>query len=381
MNVVIIARALIPSILLCGHKQLEYLQAQGKLNYRFVPAARITDKDLSWADTIIFVRSESYLEYYASQIARKNGRHLIYVLDDDLLNVPRYVSSGPYYNRPAIKENIRKTMANCHTFLTTSPVMLERYGKDFPEAFLIDEPSLDVVAEKKENEKVRIGFAGSIDRTQDVNQILEESLISILEKYGDRIEIEFMGAHPDIIERYQLSYVPYQDSYERYTEVMRQRSWDIGLAPMPISAFHECKYFNKYVEYASCGTVGIYTDCKPYIYGIRDRRNGLLVKNETEAWVEALELLIENEDLRRQLCRECIREASERYSLPVLAEDYLTKILVGYEEKQRTLTSGLGIYRVKSFCIRLIDKIVEQKLRFPFWVIKYIYLKITGKQG
>lgn len=71
MKVIIIAHSLIPSVILCGHKQLEYLQLQNKVEYRFISTNRINSKNLSWADIIIFLRSESEMEYYAAKLAKK----------------------------------------------------------------------------------------------------------------------------------------------------------------------------------------------------------------------------------------------------------------------------------------------------------------------
>lgn len=378
MKVIIIAHSLIPSVILCGHKQLEYLQLQNKVEYRFISTNRINSKNLSWADIIIFLRSESEMEYYAAKLAKKSGKHLIYVLDDDLLNAPLYLSSGPYYNKPKIKNNIRNIMSLCDSFLTTSPIMLEKYGNNCSNSFLINEPSLSIIDEKKENKKIRIGFAGSIDRTQDINQIIEKSLSRIIEEYSEKIEVEFMGAKPDIVDKYHLNYLPYKNSYEEYTNTILDRNWDIGLAPIPDSSFHSCKYFNKYVEYASCGIVGIYSKYPPYIFGIKDGENGLLVENDDNSWYQALKRLIEDEKLRKEISANCLSQAKELYSLEVIANDYLQKITKDYVNCDSENIPFMFKEKVLFFFHKLMDKIAEQGIRFPLWALKYLYLKITG---
>ena len=170
MNVLVTSTTFIPSVLLCGHCQLEYLNNEGKLNYKFVIAHFINKKNIEWADIIIFLRSDSDIEAYVSKLAKKKGIHTVYVLDDDLLNAPSYVSSFPYYNLPSTKNNMKTIMKNCNTFLTPSPVLLDKYGNIFKNKYLISEPSLNRITKKEENKKVKIGFAGSIDRTQDLNE-------------------------------------------------------------------------------------------------------------------------------------------------------------------------------------------------------------------
>lgn len=129
------------------------------------------------------------------------------------------------------------------------------------------EPSAYALAEKPENPDgvVHIGFAGSADRGQDVDTILAEALEEVSRKYGDRISIEIFGTDTEIARRLRCMTIPYTESYEAYQEKMKELNWDIGLAPMPETAFHACKYYNKLVEYAGYGIVGIYSKC-PALY-------------------------------------------------------------------------------------------------------------------
>lgn len=377
MNVLITSTTFIPSVLLCGHTQLEYLEKQGKLNYRFVISHFTNKKNIEWADIIVFLRSDSDIDAYVSKIAKKAHKKLIYVLDDDILNVPNYLSSAPYYLLPSTNKNIRTIMSNCDTFLTPSPVLLEKYGKNFKYKFLISEPSLNRIKTKEENEKVKIGFAGSIDRAQDLNQILEGTITQIVEKYGDSIDIEFMGAKPEFVNKLNLKHLPYQDGYDAYTAYMAKCNWDIGLAPMPDTPFHRCKYFNKYVEYASFGIAGIYSNLEPYTYGIKDKVNGLLCNNSTEDWVKAMSTLIDNKKLRKKISKECLREANEVYALDILADDYLNKITYDYQKPtEKAYIPSLAFAKFIIFFKRVFRKVKEQGLNFPSWLNKKIEKKL-----
>ena len=381
MNVLVTSTTFIPSVLLCGHSQLDYLEKQGKLNYKFVIAHFINKKNIEWADIIIFLRSDSDIEAYVSKLAKKRGMHTVYVLDDDLLNAPSYVSSFPYYNLPSTKNNMKTIMKNCDTFLTPSPVLLDKYGNIFKNKYLISEPSLNRITSKEKNKKVKIGFAGSIDRTQDLNELLEGAITKIVNKYGDSIDIEFFGAKPEFVDKLNLKHIPYQDGYDAYTASMAKANWDIGLAPMPKTDFHKCKYFNKYVEYASFGIVGIYSNLEPYTYGIKDRVNGLLVNNTTDDWYNAISELIENEKLRKEISLNCLKEANEIYPLDKLALDYLEKILVGYKESTNDKKIGsLAPTKFVIFWKRVGRKIKEQGLNFPSWFKKKLDKKLDEKK-
>ena len=366
---------------MCGDSQLKYLQDEGLLQYKFVPARKLKKKDVDWADTIIFVRSDTDIEAYVSYYAKKAGKHLVYVLDDDILNCPEYLTCYLYYSYKSTKRSIKTIMSNCDVFLTPSPVLLEKYGRMCKDSFLIDEPSLNRIKSKKDNNKVKIGFAGSIDRTQDLNLILEDTITKLVEKYKDSIDIEIMGAHPDFVDKLHLKHLPYQDGYEAYMKYMEGLNWDIGLAPMPDSKFHECKYFNKFVEYSSFGIVGVYSNLKPYVFGIKDNVNGLLVNNNTEEWVNAISTLIDNEKLRKRISKECIRQANEIYSLDVLAKQYYNKCMNGFVGKQSYgHIPSLELIKIEYWLRLLIQKITEKKLSFPIWCVNRIIAKIKGEK-
>ena len=153
MNVLMLSTTFIPSVLLCGHCQLDYMEKQGAISYKFVPSHFVKRKNVEWADVIVFGRSDTDIDAYVAKIAKRAGKHLVYFLDDDILNVPSYLSSAPYYLLPSTQKNIRTTMSYCDTFLTPSPVLMEKYGKGFRHCHLISEPSLNRIDQKESNDK------------------------------------------------------------------------------------------------------------------------------------------------------------------------------------------------------------------------------------
>ena len=380
MNILMLSTSFIPSVMLCGHCQLEYLEKQGLVNYQFVPSHFVKRENVEWADIILFLRSDSDIDAYISKVAKQAKKKLVYIMDDDLLNVPDYLSSSPYYLLPSTKNNIKTIMSNCDTFLTPSVILMEKYGKQFKHSFLIDEPSLNRIEIKTQNKKVKVGFAGSIDRTQDINEILSSAIRELHKKYKDSIEIEFMGAKPDIVDELGLTYYPYQDGYDSYTAFMAKCNWDIGLAPMPETEFHKCKYYNKYVEYASFGIAGVYTDCVPYSLAIRSNENGVLVKNNTDSWVDAVSRLIDDRNIRKHISDECLKEANEKYTLEILSKDYYEKVLTGACESDSSYhIPDLTFIQSIIFFKRVFRKIKEHGLYFPKWLKEKVKSKLLER--
>lgn len=323
-HVLLIAQQLIPSAILCGHSQLEHLAEKGIIEYEFCRSQDITADKISRADTIVLVRGALGLDLLAARTAKRTGKRLVYVLDDDLLNVPEYIVSYGFYGSRITKKTIRKIMACCSCLASPSPVLIQKYGNEFEETVIIEEPALPHRQNHFEvKDTVNIVFAGSLDRTSDIEALLSNALRRIKSEYGDAVEITFFGARPDIVEELGLKYIGYCTDYYEYMETMSLNRFDIGLAPMVSSEFSRCKHYNKYVEYSSYGIVGIYSNVYPYTEAVRNGENGILCSNNENEWYEAISGLIANPGKRAMLRKCCVNEADTVYSLDTAAENYL----------------------------------------------------------
>ena len=99
LRVLLIYRKMIPSIRLCGHCQMEYLAGQGVVEYRALQEMKLKSSDLNWADIVLLGRLDSWYEYQLTKKLREAGKYLIYIIDDDLLNIPSEISSAAYYGK------------------------------------------------------------------------------------------------------------------------------------------------------------------------------------------------------------------------------------------------------------------------------------------
>ncbi len=320
-HVLQISRLLIPSVRLCGYEQFTRMQQKGKIEFRYAPVTALTPALLGWADVIEFVRSDSAAELLCAKACRKAGKYLIYALDDDLLGIPDGLSSSEYYHRESVQKNIRAIMQECHCFLSPSAHLREKYGKGFDLVGMIEEPSLFESAPQKKNDGiVRIGFAGSVDRTGDINEILANCVRRLLAQYKNRITVEFFGAKPSFADELGLRHIPYCDSYEQYQRTMQELCWDIGLAPMPDTEFHRGKHYNKFIEYAACGIVGVYSDLLPYRGAVEHEVSGMLCQNDGESFYHAISRLIEDKALLSDMRQAVIALAHTRFSLDAVTE-------------------------------------------------------------
>ena len=316
-RVLLIYREMIPSIRLCGHCQLEWLAEQGKAEYRHVPAMKLRAADLNWADVVLLGRLDSWYEHRLVKLMKGAGKYLVYIIDDDLLNISPELSSAAYYGQTEIRDCIRGIMAMSDCILSPSPLLLEKYavGK---QAIQIEEPAINPVAYAPHTPSapVKIGFAGSIDRTQDIERILKQALTAIKRDYGDRVAFEFFGAIPDFAGELGAAGIPYTDSYDKYRDQLNRLQWDIGLAPMPDTPFHACKHYNKFSEYAAAGIAGVFSEVYPYTRIREFPECYVLCGNTPERWEGALRRLIEDYVMREDYRRQAVQCAREQLGVP-----------------------------------------------------------------
>ena len=104
-------------------------------------------------------------------------------------------------------------------------------------------------------------------------------------------------------------------------EVAQLQRLDIGVYPLPIHDWVHGKSGLKAIQYMAFALPTVATDVGTTPRIIRDGENGLLVRTNEE-WLEALERLVRDPDLRRRLGEAARRDAVEKYSTRAVANDY-----------------------------------------------------------
>lgn len=355
LRVLLIYRKMIPSIRLCGHCQMEYLAGQGVVEYRALQEMKLKSSDLNWADIVLLGRLDSWYEYQLTKKLREAGKYLIYIIDDDLLNIPSEISSAAYYGKKKIQGYIRGMIEISDTILSPSPLLLQKYAVHGRKAIQIEEPAIAPAPYKpRDLEKpVKIGFAGSIDRTGDVENILKDVMLRIKREYGDRVKFEFFGAIPSFAKELGARCIPYCDSYNEYRRKLNSLEWDIGLAPMPDTPFHACKHYNKFMEYAAAGCLGVFSKVRPYLFAEQYIDAQCLVDNDSSAWVKILRELVDNGELREKLRRETIQILSRELKIEDTAKRLWQEMkdIVKAPCIKRKLNVWLMKYKINA-CIR-----------------------------
>lgn len=268
--------------------------------------------DRLWNPGIKLNDAEKLVDY-----TRRNKITLIYSIDDNLLDLKLIESGNVHPN--ALERNIIRYFIRESDGVIVSTYPLNERIYNLNERTIVIENTLDerLFDEKtrknfaeanKNKDKIVVGYMGTPTHDRDFMIILP-AIKKILNKYNDKIKLEILGALSDkrlLIFLPNTGEVNIQGNTE-YTKFMKWMNenifWDFAIAPLEINEFTKCKSDIKFLDYSALGIPGIYTRHVPYENTIIHGKTGLLVENDTESWVEALEQMINDENLRRSIGR------------------------------------------------------------------------------
>jgi cephalosporin hydroxylase len=175
--------------------------------------------------------------------------------------------------------------------------------------------------------RVRVGWMGKLTWGSHQNG---EWVATHHPRYGDLAVLrglipQFLARHPhvdfvaagdenvhdflEIPEARRVSYptVAFRDmTLPSITAVM-----DVGLVPLGRSNFNEAKSCLKGMEYAACGIPCVATPTEQYRGWVKPGENGFLARRPKD-WLRHLELLVNDEDVRREMGRKARAKAETR---------------------------------------------------------------------
>ena len=263
---------------------------------------KVTREEIAWADVILCVRGESPMTEAILRYARQQGKFLLYLLDDDLKDLPK-----GSFRFPGRKKWLLRCISLCHMLLTPNQLIAEEYA-EFIEGgrTMVGHTSVteeEISTTVAEPGVVKLVYAASRGHIPNFNAFIKPILPRLFEKYGKGIELHLIGLDPqvDVGEfNSQIHFVPGMP-LEAYNEFMKTHHYDIGLSPLVTNHFTERKYFNKYIEYAKVGICGVYSRVMPYMLAVKDGWNGFCADNDPESWYETLCRVIEDHEGRARV--------------------------------------------------------------------------------
>lgn len=280
---------------------------------------KVSDYDKCYESDIVILCRIRYTEEIDKLILNLHKKNIPVVYDiDDLVFDVQYIEflGAVRDSRPGAREELTKVFSLIYKVLIKCDAVtcstnqlrniLLKYNKPvYTIPNTIGRKQLvianDLIKNKTKNEKVRIGyFSGTRTHNSDfleVAGILKE----ILEQYKN-VELHLFGElePPQFLSNKVLSVIPHL-STSHSTMLVNLASMDINLAPLQMNnIFNSCKSELKIFEAATVEVPTVASHIEVYASVIEDTRDGFLAANKDD-WAIALQLLIENTDLRKNM--------------------------------------------------------------------------------
>ncbi len=322
-RVLVVVQGIVPSTTIVISQIFADMQKKGDLSWSLVREDQVQETHLDEVDVVVFQRNcrPNILPILAA--VRKRSLPLIYDLDDNFLAIPPTNPVGRYYALPQVRATVVRLLQEADVVkvgsrrLAAEVAPLARRVVVHP--YAIDTTNMQHPQEKADG-RIVIGYAGTINHGDDL-ALVRQPLQDILDKYGSRLHVEFLGCQQEqLAGRPEVTYYPFIPNYAEYLAFLQQHSWDIGIAPLHDTLANRCKTDNKFREYGACGMAGVYSAIEPYTDTVVHRRTGLLVENTDAAWYAALRELVDDADLRAQIGRQAQAYVQEKHSLAVVGE-------------------------------------------------------------
>jgi hypothetical protein len=293
------------------------LQASGQfgIRYRKILLGSLRLQDLERHTVPLIVRcGDPGLRLWIELLGRA-GHPYLYYIDDNFWELQDDSPVGRYYRDPAVRESLAVAVSRASQVLTNSGVLASYLGR-FSEHIRVlpaffDFSLIDGCA-RAETSELRIGFAGSANRVDDL-ELIRPVIQPVLDHVPNSV-FEFCGAMPPgVREGDRIRFFRYTDSYADFIRFQASRNWAIGLAPLRDHSANRAKTNNKYREYGGCGIAGVYSNIAPYQDCVIPEITGLLADASSDAWLSAILFLSRQSVERERIARRAEQDVRDKH--------------------------------------------------------------------
>jgi len=267
---------------------------------------------------------------------QKLGLKFIYSLDDNYFDLPFNEISWPTREvLPVVKFLLRQADA----VLVTTPTLKQRFREYNPNIHVLanqlDERLLVFrppdASPSIANVHLVVGYMGTFTHDEDLMMVLP-AIKSIHQRFPNQFELQVIGVLDKKETKVELQGLPVRYVYPRPEEheyplfmlwFTGHVRWDIAISPLKNTAFNACKSDIKFLDYASIGAAGVFSQSPAYSSTIIHQQNGWIIENTHEAWEEALETLIQDADLRLKIAQNANRHLYQERILAKSAMDWV----------------------------------------------------------
>ncbi|MFN9621666.1 MAG: glycosyltransferase [Cyanobacteriota bacterium] len=260
------------------------------------------------ADRVVVVRYVPRRWLRPLRQARRAGATLLYLMDDDLLDPDLLGELPPSYRR-RVRERITRRRGQVPALFdqiwVTSAVLEQRYAH-LGALRLPLRPHPHLLLERP---RIQLAYLGTSVHEREFAWLRE--LLARLQERHEHTHVDLFG---DLAINRQFRDLPrvrilHPMRWSNYLAETGPGRVDLLLSPLLESPWNAARAPVKFVDAARCGAAGLYSDRVPYRGFIRHEIDGLLLPDQPQNWLEAIETLMDDSAMRRRLAEEGRRRA------------------------------------------------------------------------
>jgi GT2 family glycosyltransferase len=254
-------------------------------------------------DSIVFQRQLELPQIAVIELVKNTSKAFrVFELDDLITNLPPKSAHRPNI-APDIAQRLKRALALCDRFVTSTEPMARAYGKMCGDVVVVPNRLekarwLGLTPPRRRPGKPRVGWAGAVGHLGDLGIIA-----AVVEATAKEVDWIFFGMCPDALRPFVAEYHPWVPLHD-YAAKLASLDLDLAVAPLEYHPFNETKSNLRLLEYGAVGYPVLCTDILPYQGGLPVTRT----QNRPRDWMRALrEMVADRAALQR--AGEALRQA------------------------------------------------------------------------
>lgn len=274
--------------------------------------------DLVWGDVFLFQRIGGAYTLHLIKVLKAHNKRVIFEIDDLLTELPDFLAH--HRGSPETQQSLLDAISLADAVTTTTHRLASRLNLINPNVHCVPN-CIAALPDKRlahdDNSQIKATLVVASSDTVMVD-VLMVPLKFIQDKYGTQLRLVVVGPIGTALAKTGLRFerLPIL-SYTEFKNLLKTLVNPIGLIPLDDSVFSSCKSPIKFLDYSAAQIPSICSDVPPYSDYIENGTTGLLVINDNQTWIKAIETLIQSADERHRLS-----SAARTYALKTHLEDH-----------------------------------------------------------